>query len=114
MPSFVKLQNAVAESGNVVRDYVGQADVGSFELTITVSGRTMTDRDETKVEYRLGPQYGSQSVRGSELGPVLDEFLRRNGWDLRHAPKTLPSPGQRARKSKAYDAETSENVLDEG
>lgn len=78
---------------NYVRDRLGEANVGSFSLTIAASGRTMTDRDEVKIEYRLSDNaWDGNAVKGNSLEAVTTELLRRHGWNATHAPLALPGP----------------------
>ena len=59
-----------------------------FTLTITASGRIDGDVD---VSFTLGGRYGEQSVTSGSLAPAIAEFLRRRGWQERHAPLCLPN-----------------------
>lgn len=77
-----------------VRTSMGKADVGAFNFTIKASGRTLTDRSEVKIVYRLGQNDWSSAdaVEGDTLDNVLAEMLRRHGWNEAHAPLSLPAP----------------------
>lgn len=78
---------------NYVRDALGRADVGSFVLTIKASGRTMTDRNEVKIEYRVADNtWDGNAVTGNSLDAVVVELLRRHGWNETHQPLALPEP----------------------
>jgi len=44
MPTFKKLENAVAEAGNICRETIGAANIGNFELVITVSALSTAKR----------------------------------------------------------------------
>ena len=75
-----------------IRSRLGEANVGGFTFTISASGRTMTDRSEVKIEYNLSDNDWSShnSVKGNSLEAVVDEMLRRHGWNSTHAPLALP------------------------
>lgn len=76
-----------------IREMLGNADVGGFHFTIKASGRTMTDRSEVQIVYKLGDsEWGANSVEGDTLENVLSEMLRRHGWNEAHKPLTLPAP----------------------
>jgi hypothetical protein len=73
-----------------LRKRLADADIGgSFGLTINISGR-IQDGD-VLCEYRLCKNYGSDT-KGHSLTPVINEFLRRNGWEETNAPLALPAP----------------------
>jgi len=88
-----KLHMAFVDATNEIRDRFGAANVGSFYLTITAEGRTMTDKNEVKIEYHLGTgRYDGASVKGNEFESCLVETLRRHGWDETHAPRAIAGP----------------------
>lgn len=72
-----------------LRKIFGDADIGRLNLEIEISGRTL-GTDECLIKYKLG-EYGSD-VKGNRLEPVLEEFLRRNGWTQRYDSYELPKP----------------------
>lgn len=79
--------NAVIE----LRQRLADANIGStFRLDIEVSGRI--EGGDVKVTYRLGDTYGSNNPAGARLSPVVDEFLRRHGWNSANAPLCLEAP----------------------
>lgn len=76
-----------------IRETLGQADIGGFHFTIKASGRTMTDRSEVQIVYKLGDsEWGANMVEGDTLDNVLAEMLRRHGWNEQHKPLSLPAP----------------------
>jgi hypothetical protein len=64
-------------------------EISRFHLRITAEGRV---DGEVRLTFSLG-EYGD-SVSGNDLNVVTEEFLRRHGWDLRHAPLCLPNAEQ--------------------
>jgi len=53
----------------------------------------MTDTSECKIEYKVSPSaWGGSEVGGNDLSAVIDEIIRRNGWEKRNAPLALPGP----------------------
>lgn len=82
------LHPAVVNAVVAVRQRLADANIGStFRLDIEVSGRI--EGGEVKVTYRLGDTYGSNNPAGARLAPVVDEFLRRHGWNKVNAPLCL-------------------------
>lgn len=82
---------AVANAVRSVRQQLAAANVGStFRLDVEVSGR-IQDGDVI-VTYRLGDSYGANNPAGARLGPVVQEFLRRRGWNEANAPLCLEAP----------------------
>jgi hypothetical protein len=75
-----------------VRDRLGAADMGSFSLTIAASGRTLSDKSEVKIEYRLGKSTYGTAVTGNDLERTIKEMLRREGWNETNAPLALSGP----------------------
>ena len=64
----------------------------SMRLDIEISGRTHSG--DLDIEYKLGEFYsGDKMVRGNSIDAVVEEFMRRRGWDAAHAPLQL-SQGQ--------------------
>lgn len=63
-------------------------DLSSFSFTITASGRLHDG--EVKLKFALAEStYGEGRVEGDSIQPVLDELLRRHGWEKIHSPKAL-------------------------
>ena len=55
-----------------------------FKFKIECSGRIVDG--EMKLEYELSGVYGLHAVKGNSPNAVLDEFLRRQGWEKVNAP----------------------------
>jgi hypothetical protein len=70
-----------------IRADLAKADVPELEFEIAVSGR-VHDGD-LRLKFRLG-DYGDRTSGGA-LGPVVAEYLRRHGWNERHASLCLPA-----------------------
>jgi hypothetical protein len=83
------LHAAFVAAVNSIREQFGDADIGRFEFRVQSSGRTMTDANEVKIEYVCCAEYESD-VRGNCLENVVEEVLRRRGWNNRNAPLSLP------------------------
>src|SRR5215467_1504559 len=83
-----------------IRNRLGEANVPSFDFHIAAEGNTLSDASEILIEYNLSaPRYCGSHVKGNDLGRVIDESLRRNGWDKTNSPKALAPP----RKSRVDD-----------
>ncbi len=63
-------------------------DVPEFLLKIVASGRIDGD---VKIEFTLSESSYAPDVTGGDLAAVVTEFLRRHGWNQRHAPLCLPN-----------------------
>lgn len=87
------LNIAFRDAVETVRLILGDMDIGNFRLEVVASGRTMTDRNEVKIELRLSDTYyGDNTVKGAKLDKVIEEFGRRNGWNKANAPLALAAP----------------------
>ncbi len=71
-----------------------------FMLEITATGRLDGD---VSVTFKLGDYYGLGSVSAGGLASVAEEFLRRRGWQERHAPLCLPNVSGESAQSPADD-----------
>lgn len=81
-----------------LRKRLADADLGgTFTLNIVVSGRIQDG--EVKCEYKLCRNYGPDT-KGHSLDPVITELLRREGWEERNAPLTLPAPSEMYKEAK--------------
>ena len=59
-------------------------DVSSFVFSISASGRVDGD---LKIEYTLADDvYGTDKVTGHKINTVVEEYLRRKGWNHTNAP----------------------------
>ena len=63
-------------------------DLTRFSLEIKMTGRV--HQGDVKIEYTIAEgDYGSGAVRGVGIEPVLEEFLRRHGWEKKFAALSL-------------------------
>ena len=87
--AIVSFHGAVKREAAKVRAMLKGADLGSgFNFTIEVSGPIQTGN--VAIEYILSDdRYPATEVKGNEPNAVLDEFLRRKGWNSVHAPKQI-------------------------
>lgn len=82
------LHSAVVAATKDIRQRLADADIGGqFRLDIEVSGRIQGG--DVIISYTLGEMYSSSNAKGARLHPVVDEFMRRKGWDERNAPLCL-------------------------
>jgi len=67
----------------------------AFCFTITASGQVLDGTLELK--FKLGSNtWGSEPVQGNSLDAVVNEFIRRKGWEAMHAPLQLTGPEPQA------------------
>jgi hypothetical protein len=95
-----ELHKAIVDAARNVRDVFDSHDVGHMTLEIEVSGRV---HDELKIKYSIGEYSGT--CEGGDLIAVLDEYMRRRGWNARNAPLALPPPAPMAANTDGEDAE---------
>lgn len=66
----------------------GGVSLNEFHLKVSCGGRVSSG--EVKLEYSIAASdYGTDMVKGANLGEVVAEFLRRRGWSQVNAPKAL-------------------------
>jgi hypothetical protein len=87
---FEQLHAYFAEASQHVRERLGEADISGYRLDIASQGRV--HGGAPLITYTISSEYGTEAVSGDRLAAVIDEYLRRKGWNLRHAPRCLPSP----------------------
>lgn len=87
--AIVSFEGALKREIKRLREQLKQIeDLSQFKLTITVSGRVHDG--EVELSYGLGESmYGTGEVEGSALQSVLDEFMRRHGWNKINKPKAI-------------------------
>lgn len=88
------LHTVFTDAINEYRKELADANIecNTFEISVSASGRVQDG--DVKITYECGPQYGN-AVKGGTLEAVVEEYLRRNGWDRRHAPLALEAPKPR-------------------
>lgn len=89
MTNITQFEAAFIKEQYRVRKILADHDVNNFYFSISADGRTMTG--DVKVEFKLGKQSYSEPVRGNSVDAVLDEFLRREGFEKKHDSLCLPS-----------------------
>jgi len=97
--SSTRIHAAFITATHEVRNRLGQADIGRFELAIKASGRTLSELDDVKIEYIVEAGYDC-IVRGNDLDRCIAEVLRRKGWDETNAPLSLPAPASNGNSAK--------------
>ena len=87
--AIVSFEGALKRESKRIRKELSKVEtLSEFKIDIEISGR-VHDGD-VKLEYALSRSaYGSGKVTGDNIQAVLDEFLRRNGWEAVHAPKAI-------------------------
>jgi hypothetical protein len=86
------LHELLTEEAQRVRQTLSQIDsLSSFRLDIEISGRVHSG--ELKIEYKLGEQYTLNFVSSNEITSLVEEFMRRHGWNEAHQAKLLTYEG---------------------
>ena len=84
--AIVSFEGALKREIKRVREQLRQCDaLSNFSLTIHAEGRL--HEGEVKLTFGLGSW--NNEVKGDALNAVIEEFMRRNGWEALHAPKAL-------------------------
>jgi hypothetical protein len=105
----LELHNCFIDATNEIRSRFGAANVGRFEFSVKCEGRTLTDANEVKIEYRLESGYDCQ-VKGNDLEACIVEVLRRHGWDETNSPLALSGPNRtRTTDEDGYEVEEAED-----
>lgn len=86
--AIVSFEGAVTREIKRVRERLKSVEsLSTFQLKIIASGRI--NDGEVKLTYFVANEYGGGEVKGDSLNAVLDEYLRRNGWEKIHAAKAI-------------------------
>jgi phosphoglycolate phosphatase-like HAD superfamily hydrolase len=103
--AIVSLEGAIKRAVKQVRKALRNASEGSeFHFRIYAHGRVQ--EGETKLEISLADSgYSSGVVTGNQIQPVIDEYLRRHGWDKLNAPLQISFDGSDAAKASTKDEE---------
>jgi hypothetical protein len=64
-----------------VRDRMKSADQAYVDLRINITGRVHDG--EILIQFIYDP-HGSDEVKGDSIDAVINEFLRRQGWNEKH------------------------------
>lgn len=82
------LEQALIEEVRAIRAQFAEANVSDLRLDIEIDGRVLSG--DLQITFRCGSDYGYEQAAGGDLSAVVDEFLRRKGWNNRHAALCLP------------------------
>ena len=74
-----------------MRRVFNMGDMGYIRFEASAVGRTHGD---LKISFKLSTESFGGDVEGDCIQPVMDELLRRNGWEKRHQPKCLTYSGE--------------------
>ena len=87
--AIVSFEGALKREIKRVRRYLQQNEnLSEFKLTIIASGRISTG--DVKLTFKVDDgNYDGKTVTGDAIQPVLDEYMRRHGWERLHAPKAI-------------------------
>lgn len=89
-PTLSEVEAAFIKEAYRVREVMNQHNVSYFGLKFKMNGRCASG--DLKFEIGItGSEYGSNEVTGSSTEVVLEEWLRRNGYEKKHQALCLPS-----------------------
>ena len=66
--------------------------LSSFCFAIRVDGRVHSG--DLKVEFQIGESSYAMDVKGGTYRAVIEEFMRRHGWDKANAPLMIGYNGE--------------------
>ena len=85
----LQFEKLVEETVKQVQQRLRDADIGS-EFVLTIEARGRVQEGNVKISYELDRgYYDAAKSTGYALAPVVDEFLRRFGWNKRNAPLAI-------------------------
>jgi len=102
--TYQSAEQLFTEAVKVLREELRSANIGSY-FTFELSAKGRVQDGDVKISVVLhNNEYGSDSVNiaGDSIEAVSEEFMRRHGWQKRHAPLAL-----------SYQSEPIEPVLNE-
>ena len=82
-----------------IRQILANHDIGNFHFKILANGRTAAG--DAKMSYSLS-EHGYDPIEARAVKPMIEEFLRRKGFDLVNAPLELPAPGRAAEDEEPF------------
>lgn len=82
------LEHALIEEVRSIRARFAEANVSDLRLAIEIHGRVLSG--DLEITFRCGFDYGNEQAAGGDLTATVEEFLRRKGWNNRHAALCLP------------------------
>lgn len=74
---------------NIRKELQQIESISSFEFVIKATGRV--HEGEVEITFKLEHGYYGGTTIGNSVNAVVEEFMRRTGWDKRHMPLTLPN-----------------------
>lgn len=85
-----EVESLFIKEGYRVRKILDDHNLSYFNFTLNIKGRTASG--DVKFEASLSnSEYGSGEVKGNSVDAVVEELLRRNGYEKKHATLCLPS-----------------------
>jgi hypothetical protein len=95
--AIVSLEGAIKRAVKQVRRALRNADEGSeFHFRIYAYGRVQDGETRLEISLADSPYSSSGAVTGHSIQPVIDEYLRRHGWDKLNAPLAISFDGTQA------------------
>ena len=86
MKGTIKEEQVIVNIVQLIRHELQKIEtINSFEFEIKASGRV--HEGDVKITFCLDSSYDSYvSCKGNSIAAVLQEFMRRFGWNARHSP----------------------------
>lgn len=85
---FEQVVKALAQE---LRRAFNHADLNHVRFSSSISGRTHGDLE---ISFEVSDQSWGGEVTGNSIQAIIDELLRRHGWNKRHAPTAIGYNGE--------------------
>jgi hypothetical protein len=100
--SATRLESVLKTALGEIRAALAEADISEMDFEIYASGRIHDGN--LRVRFKLG-EYGDRTQGGS-VEAVVEEYLRRHGWNERNVALCLPAvPAQVEDDARRHTAE---------
>ena len=84
---FERVVKALAQE---LRRAFDHADLNHVRFSASISGRTHGDLE---ISFEMSDQSWGGEVKACSIQAIMDELLRRHGWNKRHAPTAIGYDG---------------------
>jgi hypothetical protein len=99
MKQYTEFEDALMSTlADIRKELQHYEDMSHIRIKITASGMIHTGQVEVSF-FVSQSDYDEIRVRGNDLGEAIREYIRRRGWQRRHARLMLTDENQAMRES---------------